>query len=97
MPSRNAIFLMAAGFRSITFAASSKDFEARASSIKRRCSANDQPDFGAMKQMSFAIQTKMPRGPYSLGAFAVVGLDPKEIIGSPSILDLCKLATNAAC
>jgi hypothetical protein len=45
MPSRIAIFLTDSGFRPVAFAASSNDFEARASSIKRRCSANDQIDF----------------------------------------------------
>jgi hypothetical protein len=44
MPSRNAILLIALGFRPITCAASSNDFEVRASSIKRRCSENDQFD-----------------------------------------------------
>jgi hypothetical protein len=44
MPSRIAILLIVFGFRAIVFAASSSDFEARASPIKSRCSAIDQLD-----------------------------------------------------
>jgi hypothetical protein len=95
MPSRIAIFLIDAGFRPVTFAASSKDFEARANSIKRRCSANDQPNFRAIKTKSFAIRAKAPNE-LSLDAFAVVGPDFGNLSGSPSIFDLRKLATNAA-
>jgi hypothetical protein len=50
MPSRIAIFLTDSGFRPVAFTASSNDFEARASSIKRRCSANDQIDFRTMQE-----------------------------------------------
>jgi hypothetical protein len=50
MPRRIAIFLTDSGFRPVAFAASSNDFEARASSIKRRCSANDQIDFRTMQE-----------------------------------------------
>ena len=50
MPSRIAIFLTDSGFRPVAFTASPNDFEARASSIKRRCSANDQIDFRTMQE-----------------------------------------------
>jgi len=49
-PSRIAIFLTDSGFRPVAFTASSNDFEARASSIKRRCSANDQIDFRIIQE-----------------------------------------------
>src|SRR5690348_7641861 len=44
-PSRIAIFLMVSGFRPIASTTSSNDFDALASSIKCRCSLNDQVYF----------------------------------------------------
>jgi hypothetical protein len=95
MPSRIAIFLTDSGFRPVAFAASSNDFEARASSIKKRCSANDQPDFRTIPEMNFVIRSKPPSGVCSPGDFAVVGPDLGTLSGSQSIVDLRKLATNA--
>jgi hypothetical protein len=73
MPSRIATFLIDAGFRPVAFAASSNDFEARANSIKRRCSANEKPGFRTIIRNALCdLGQSRQAGICSLGDFAFV-------------------------
>jgi hypothetical protein len=77
-PSRIATLRIRSGVRFIAFAICSSVLEARASSITRRSSLNDQPF--RISRHSRPLRTKPPSGVYSPDGFATVGPDHGEIV-----------------
>jgi hypothetical protein len=94
IPRRNAAFFMASGDRPVILATCSNDVEARASSISRRSSLNDQRDLRTI--MNLLFRTNPPSGVCSPGGFAGVG---RTFWGncpvSQPIVEPLNFATNA--